>query len=296
MGGNNAPTRPVLRWHGGKWKLAPWIISHFPQHRIYVEPFGGAASVLLRKERSFSEVYNDLDSEVVTLFRVLRDAEQANELIRRLRLTPFARDEFNLAYEPSDDSLEIARKLVIRSYMGYGSDSAHTSGNTGFRAQSPRSGRSPEKEWFNYPPALAAIVDRVAGIAVENRPALQVMERHDAADTLHYVDPPYVSETRSTKSRRGGARYHVYRHELQDDDHLDLLRFLGGLRGMVILSGYPCAMYDDALIGWRRVEREALADGARPRTEVLWINPACAAALDRESRAERQIDLLDAAE
>lgn len=290
------PTRPVLRWHGGKWKLGPWIISHFPTHRIYVEPFGGAASVLIRKSRAFSEVYNDLDSEVVTLFRVLRDADHAAELIRRLQLTPFARDEFDLAYQPSDEPLEVARKLVIRSYMGYASDSAHTAGNTGFRAQSPKSGRSPEKDWLNYPQALAAIVDRIAGVVIENRPALQVMERHDAPDTLHYVDPPYVSETRSTKSRRGGARYHVYRHELEDEDHAELLGFLTRLRGMVILSGYPCAMYDDALVGWRRVEREALADGARPRTEVLWINQACAAALDREHRTERQIDLLEAAE
>ena len=84
--------RPLLRYHGGKWLLAPWIISHFPAHRVYVEPFGGAASVLIRKERSYAEVYNDLDSEVVNLFRVLR--AQPDDLVHAIELTPFARDEF----------------------------------------------------------------------------------------------------------------------------------------------------------------------------------------------------------
>jgi DNA adenine methylase len=96
-----ALTRPALRWHGGKWRLAPWILSHFPAHRCYVEPYGGGASVLLRKAPSDAEVYNDLDGDVVTLFRVLRDAAQSDRLVRLLRLTPFARAEFEGAYEPT---------------------------------------------------------------------------------------------------------------------------------------------------------------------------------------------------
>ena len=92
------PTRPVLRWHGGKWLLAPWIIGHFSEHRVYVEPFGGAGSVLMRKPRCYAEVWNDLDGEVVNLFRVLRSA-RAQELVDVIRLTPFARDEFVAAYE-----------------------------------------------------------------------------------------------------------------------------------------------------------------------------------------------------
>src|ERR1041385_943962 len=96
------PTRPVVRYHGGKWNLAPWIISHFPPHRIYVEPFGGAASVLLQKPRSYAEIYNDLDQEVVNVFRILRDRKAARELERLLRLTPFARDEFCHSYGRDD--------------------------------------------------------------------------------------------------------------------------------------------------------------------------------------------------
>lgn len=285
----NAPTRPVLRWHGGKWKLAPWIIGHFPPHRIYVEPYGGAASVLLRKQSAFSEIYNDLDEDVVNLFRVLRDAEQAMRLVELLRLTPFARAEFDLSWKPAETALERARRLVVRSFMGYGSDSATIAGNTGFRAQSPQSGRSPEKDWRNHADALEAIVARLRDIVVECRPALDLMARHDSPTTLHYVDPPYLPETRSTKSRKGGQRYHAYRHELTDADHvalLDALDALDRLAGMVVLSGYPAQLYDDRLGHWRRVEIKALADGARERTEVLWLNPACADALDASKGAD----------
>lgn len=114
------PTRPALRWHGGKWRVAPWIIEHFPKHAVYVEPFGGAGSVLIRKPRVSSEVYNDLDGEVVNLFRVLRDRKKAAELERLLRLTPFAREEMEAAYGPAPKTeMERARRLVVRSFMGH---------------------------------------------------------------------------------------------------------------------------------------------------------------------------------
>lgn len=276
----NEPTRPALRYHGGKWLLAPWIIAQFPPHRVYVEPFGGAASVLIRKPRSYAEVYNDLDDEVVGLFRVLQDPALADALVARLRLTPFARAEFQLAYRESDDPVERARRLIIRSFMGFGSDGHNGARPTGFRANSNRSGSTPAHDWVNLADAQAAIAARFQGVIIENRDAKKVMAQHDGPETLHYVDPPYLAETRSQKRYRNGRRYHEYRHELTDAQHADLLQFLTGLRGMVVLSGYPSAMYDAALAGWRRVEREALADGARPRTEVMWINPAAAKAKD----------------
>jgi DNA adenine methylase len=268
------PTRPLLRWHGGKWLLAPWIISHFPPHRTYVEPYGGAASVLIRKERSYAEVYNDLDDDVVNLFRILRGPhEQAWELHHRLVVTPFARTEFEEAYEHTEDPIERARRLIIRSFMGFGSDGHNGSRLTGFRANSNRSGTTPAHAWHNYSDALECIMARVAGVVIECRPALEVMAQQDSAETLHFVDPPYVHSTRSpakNSSRRN------YRHEMTDADHAELLHFSRGLKGMVVLSGYPHALYDRFLTGWRRVEREALADGARKRIEVLWLNPACA--------------------
>jgi DNA adenine methylase len=272
-GGMIAPTRPVLRWHGGKWKLAPWIIAHFPPHRVYVEPFGGGGSVLLRKERSYAEVYNDLDEDVVNLFRVLRDDALAARLITELTVTPFARLEFEGSYVPSDEPVERARRLVIRSFMGFASNGHNVNRKTGFRHNSNRSGTTPARDWANYPEQLERIVHRLRGVVVDCRNASEVMSAHDGLQTLHYVDPPYLAETRSLANpydlEYGGG---MYAHELTDDEHLALLAHLKTLAGMVVLSGYPAPLYDDALTGWHRVERAAHADGARDRVEVLWIN------------------------
>lgn len=262
-------TRPVLRWHGGKWNLAPWVIAHLPPHRIYVEPFGGAASVLLRKPRAYAEVYNDLDDDVVGMFRVLRDPVSAEQLVAAVRLTPFARIEQVEAYEQSTEPVERARRLIVRSYMGFGSNGTHR--KTGFRANSNRSGTTPARDWANYPDPLAAVAERMVGVTVENRDAKAVMAAHDGPATLHYVDPPYMPETRD----KGGD----YAHELTADQHVELLQFLRTLGGMVVLSGYPSPVYDGLLADWTRVERKALADGARARIEVLWINPAANRAL-----------------
>lgn len=282
------PTRPVLRWHGGKWKLAPWILSFFPPHRVYVEPFGGAASVLMRKERSYAEVYNDLDDEVVNLFRVLRDEGLAGRLIGGLELTPYARQEFDAAYIETGDAVERARRLVIRSFMGHGSDASNLNRKGGFRANSNRSGTTPAHDWTNFPPALGNIVERLCGVIVEHRDAIACMTQHDAETTLHYVDPPYLAETR-TGIKTGSGNYAV---ELDGDGHRRLLAFLPTLAGMVILSGYPSATYDDALPDWERHEVPALADGARPRTEVLWLNPDCAAARRASSPQHSMFDSL----
>jgi DNA adenine methylase len=273
-----SPPRPILRWHGGKWLLAPWIISHFGPHRVYVEPFGGAWSVGFRKPRAYAEVWNDLDGELVNLFRVLRDDKRAAQLIGALELTPFARDEFNRSYTRSRNQVERARRLIVRSFMGHGSDGGSGQYRTGFRANSNRSGTTPAQDWPTLPDALRLSIDRLRGVVIENRPAMQVMATHDSPETLHYVDPPYLPETRRRSNRRadnGGT----YRHELTDDCHRDLLAFLTELEGMVVLSGYPAPLYDEALPGWLRVEKSAFADGALERVEVLWLNRAAAAAM-----------------
>lgn len=279
--GDTAPMRPVLRYHGGKWKLASWIISHFPPHRVYVEPFCGAASVLLRKPRSYAEVISDLDGEIVNLFRVLRDPMRARELERMLRLTPFARSEFELSYLPDGDPVEQARRTIVRAFMGFGS-TLTGQWTTGFRSNTKRSGTTPAHDWAGYPDLVPTFVERLAGVVVENRPALDVIQQHDGPHTLFYVDPPYPTGSRG---ERWAGR--AYRHEMTDDDHRDLAAVLRFCRGMVVVSGYACELYDEELYpDWHRVERETFADGARRRTEVLWLSPRTWQAL-RQSRPEQ---------
>lgn len=268
-------TRPALRYHGGKFRLAPWVMQFFPPHGCYVEPFGGAAGVLLRKSRVYAEVYNDLDADIVNFFRVLRDPLLRADLIEACRLTPYARDEFDGSYEPTDDPLERARRTCIRAAMGFGSAGA-TKGTTGFRTDTRRKYGTAQHNWADYPAAIAAIGERFAGVLIENRDALQVIEAHDGPDTLMFVDPPYVHDTRVMRSKGG------YRHELDDAAHRQLIECLKAVDGMVVLCGYDSDVYTGALAGWERHTTEARISGGRGtslRTEVIWLNPACSAAL-----------------
>jgi DNA adenine methylase len=281
-------TRPILRYFGGKWRLAQWIISFFPEHRIYVEPFGGAASVLLRKKRSYAEVYNDLNSEVVNLFRLLQNPDNAARLIDLLKLTPYAREEFDLAYILADNDIERARRLLIRSFMGFGSNATNIAATTGFRNNTKRSGTVPAHDWVNYADALPAIVERLKGVVIESRDALEVIggkpgkpSQHDSPETLFYVDPPYLEETRVGLST--GRKNHQYACEFcTEEQHRQLAETLHGVEGMVVLSGYSSPLYDQLYGDWRRVERKTYADGAKERTEVLWLNPAACAANSKD--------------
>lgn len=254
------PKRPILRYHGGKWKLAPTIVELMPAHSTYVEAFGGGASVLLRKPRSRLEVYNDLDDELTNLFSVLRS--NPDDLARAVALTPFARTEFSAAYAPTCDQIERARRTLIRSHMGFGSNGVHKS--TGFRAAGLRAGSLPVHNWQSLPDVVLDTAARFCGVVIENRPAIDVMLANDEPGAVHYVDPPYPHETRNAGSD--------YRFELTDDDHRSLLEAIQALRGRVILSGYACHLYDTELRGWNRIEKEVRADKALRRTEVIWMN------------------------
>ncbi len=281
----------MLRYHGGKWKLADWLLGFFPPHRIYVEAFGGAGSVLLRKPRSYGEVYNDLDTEVVNIFRVLRDPDKARELYRRIALTPFARDEFRAAYEAPIDDIDAAHKMIVRAFMGFGSASMTRMHITGFRSNSNRAGTTPAQDWSNWPDQIELFTTRIQGVVIENKDAALVMRQHDSEGTLHYVDPPYPMATRSSLKNKNGNRGHYYRHDMTDEQHRELAAVLKSLQGMVVLSGYACPLYDtDLYAGWHRHETQHMADGARPRTEVVWLNATCAAALER-SRLQRRLAL-----
>lgn len=265
---------PLIRYHGAKLRIAHWIISQMPNHVCYTEAFGGAAGVLLQKPRSYAEVYNDLDGDIVNLFRVMRDSSSREKLIELLVLTPYAREEFENAWKSTTDDIERARRLIIRAQMGFGSAGA-TKGITGFRIDTKRQYGTAQSLWATYPEQLAMIGQRLTGVLIENRPAIQILKDHDAETTLHYVDPPYVHDTRYAGAKTG----RVYRHEMNDDQHAELLETLLGLKGMVMLSGYQSDLYDDVLTGWKKVEIKARISSGRgtdTRTECLWMNPAAA--------------------
>lgn len=269
---------PALRYHGGKFRLAPWIKQFFPPHVTYVEPFGGAAGVLLQKQRSYAEVYNDLDGDIVNFFRVLRDPAMRNQLLELVSITPYAREEFDEAWGETNDPVERARRTAIRAQMGFGSAGA-TKGATGFRIDTRRAYGTAQHLWAEYPQAIAAVGQRFQGVLLENRPAIEVMQQHDRNDTLHFVDPPYLLSTRVLQANGKG----YYRHEMKDDDHQELLRVLLELEGMVVVSGYESDLYNDMLSGWETFQtksRISAGRGTALRTGVVWINPACSDALN----------------
>jgi DNA adenine methylase len=258
---NEKVKRPLLEYHGGKWRLAPWIISHFPNHKKYVEPFGGGASVLLRKPPSFKEVYNDLNGEVVNLFKQARDNGDA--LCRAVSLTPYSRDEFNKSFEQSDDPLEQARRTIIRSLFGFGTFGV--SRKTTEKDVNRLTGYSGATEkWISYPIALRKIVNRLRCVNIEYKDALEVIDIYDSPETLFYVDPPYVSETRT-----GNAD--DYECELTNEQHIMLAQKLNTVQGKVILSGYSCPLYRELYHGWHTDQKRDHTDRAGERIEMLWM-------------------------
>ncbi len=272
-----AVSRPALRYLGGKFRLAPWILRFMPPHECYVEPFGGAAGVLLQKPRAYAEVYNDLDGDIVNFFRVCRDPVTREQLSQACGLTPYARAEFELAWKPTEDPVERARRTAVRAAMGFGSAGA-TKGTTGFRIDTRRKHGTAQNNWVDYPPTVAAVGRRFENVLIENRPAIDVMLQHDSPSTVHFVDPPYVHHTRVMRSQGG------YRHELGDEDHEDLLEVLDSLQGMVLLCGYESPLYTGRLSTWRRetvTARISSGRGTALRDEVLWMNQACQLAHER---------------
>ncbi len=264
MSAHTVPRRPVLRYHGSKWRLAPWVLSHFPPHRVYVEPFGGGAGVLLRKQRVYAEIYNDLNADVVNLFRLLRDERQAEQLIRALWMTPFARDEYELAHERTENPLEAARRFVLVSFFGFSTCNCNLQERSGFRAKSYRSGVSPSMDWRNYPESLYRVVDRLRGVVIENRDVFELVEAVDRHDVLFYCDPPYPKAVR--------VKYGAYEHEMNDDDHRRLAEMLHRVEGMAIISSYDSPLYRELYADWERVTTVARTDGT-DRMECLWLSP-----------------------
>lgn len=274
------PSRPALRYHGSKWRAAPWIITHLPDdHDVYVEPFGGSAAVLLQKTRSPIEVYNDLDGDVVNFFRLLR--EQPDELIRAIYWTPFAHAEYQLSREPTDDPLEAARRFYVRSHLTISGPTAQW--NSGWRRQtlmsrdrSSQSSITPAARTFMQTEHLLQVAERLRGVTIECADALEIIRRYDHPRAVFYIDPPYVRSTRSK------WRIDTYRHELTDEQHRALAAILHECRGMIVVSGYHSPLYAELYPDWQQHERDFRTNGNTDRmaTETLWLNPAAVRARD----------------
>lgn len=277
---------PPLRYHGSKWRAAPWVIAAMPECELYVEAFGGGASVLLRRKRAIIEVYNDLDREVVNFFQVLR--ERPHALIRAIALTPFAHAEQKMSMEPTNDPVEAARRFYVRSHLTISGPTAQW--NSGWRRQTKVSKRengkgamSPAAKTFMRTENLWQVAERLRGVCIEEMDALDLIRRYDRPETLFYVDPPYVHSTRVRMTN------HAYAYEMTDDQHRELAAVLHGCRGMIVLSGYNCELYEDLFGDWQRIDRDFRTNGnaGRLATESIWLNPATVDALARQE-AERR--------
>lgn len=267
----NGIRRPLMQYMGGKWRIAPWIIEHMPAHRCYVELFGGAASVLLSKPPAPIEVLNDLDDEVNTIYRVLRNTEQLRALMRALKRTPYGRSAYLEAIAPAGDcdQVEIARRLIVRGAMGLRAYSGARCATT--FASCPRLLAS---SWRGHHRILPLIARRLHEVVIEHRSAIDLVKLYDRPDTLYYADPPYVPVTRTSGER--------YRCEMSMVDHEALLDRLCNIQGMAVISGYPSALYDNRLSGWQQVTKDVQVfstAGGNQRRETLWISPRAAEAL-----------------
>jgi len=270
--------RPLLRYFGGKWQLRHWITSHFPPHQFYAEPFAGAASCLLAKPPAKGgEILNDLNEDVINLFRVMQDAELSAELQRKLDWTPYALAELKLSREQSEDRVERARRMVVRSFMGIevagtrGTASGFRMGNVDLRRKDQfgkRTFRNTAKDWKNWKAAIPALRKRLEGVMIYERDALEFIELMSSPDCLHYVDPPYHLDTRTRA--HGGSRYKV-----EFAKHDELISALLKSPSMFVVSGYPHASYQPLVdAGWVRVEKDYRANMSMSRRrECLWISP-----------------------
>lgn len=258
--------------------MAPWIIRHFPaSHDVYVEPFAGSYSVLLRKERSPIEVANDLDGEIFNFFRVLR--EKKNILINAISLTPYAVAEWELSTEPTDDPVERARRFYVRCYMNRAGGTAQW--QSGWRRQKVMTrlengvkDMASAAVIFAKTEHLYYVADRLRGVFIEQMDVIDIIKRYDSPRTLFYLDPPYVHETRSKWAGK------AYRHEMTDEQHCRMGKLLNEIEGMALISGYNSQLYDELFTanGWTRNEIDVRVNGIGPdgsgrNTEVIWISP-----------------------
>jgi len=255
----------ILNYVGSKWRLAEWIISYMPPHNVYLEPFFGSGAVYFNKPKTRNETINDVDRNVVNLFKVIRDKPE--ELARSLNFTPYARSEYNDSFELLSkdlDDVELARLFMVRCWMARG---GKTSDRTGWRHNVDPVASHAVRDFAGLPKRISEVAERLRMTQIEHRPAIEVIDKYNHEDCLIYADPPYLLSTRTKRH---------YANEMTDTDHLELLQVLNNHKGFVLLSGYDNELYNTELNGWAKVERMASTEFAQKKKEVLWLNPKTA--------------------
>ncbi len=256
-------------WYGGKFSHLDWLLPLLPKTTHYCEPFAGSAAVLINREPSPVETYNDMDGEVANFFRVLR--EQKDALIEAIGLTPFSREEFERAISESTEGLpdlERARRFFIRArQVRTGLAQKASSGRWAHCRLTSRAGMAGAvSRWLGSVEALPEIAQRLLRVQIEHDTAIRVIQRYDSPETLFYCDPPYPHASRGDSS--------AYKYEMSDDDHRELASVLRNVEGKVALSGYHCDLMDELYGDWNYIEAPVknCHSVKKPRTEVLWVN------------------------
>lgn len=248
----------VLKYPGAKNRLASWISSYIPDHKVYLEPYAGSLAVFFNKEPSSIETINDLDQDVVNYFQVLRD--HPKELINILTLTPYSRQEYVSAYENSEEPIEQARRFCIRCWQGFGCGNNY---RNGFRSGQQSTSPNPAKAWAELPYTLQLATERLKHAQIEHMDAIALIKRYNTKDVFIYADPPYLPTTR---------KGYLYKHEMDIENHKVMLKVLKAHPGKVLLSGYENDLYREELHDWRKVSTNTVAEAGNKRTEVLWMN------------------------
>lgn len=256
-------------WYGGKFSHLDWLLPLLPYTKHFCEPFGGSAAVLINRNPSPVETYNDLDGEVVNFFRVLR--EQKDALVEAIGLTPFSREEFEKAISEARDGLselERARRFYVRArQVRTGLAQTASSGRWAHCRLTSRAGMAGAvSRWLGSVEDLPEIAQRLLRVQIEHAPAIEVIKRYDSEETLFYCDPPYPHDSRGDSN--------AYGHEMTDEEHRELAEVLHAVRGLVAISGYHCRLMDELYGDWHCHEapiKNALSVKS-PRQEVLWTN------------------------
>ena len=252
----------VLKYPGAKWCIASWIISYFPKHHSYLEPFFGSGGVFFTKDRSNIETVNDLDGEVVNLFACIR--RDPERLAHDVFCTPYSRQVYDMAYSSGspEDPFDRAARFLIRCNMGYGFRT--TGGQVGWKNDVRGRERAyAARAWADLPDIIVSAGERLREVQIECVDATKLIRRFNDPSVLIYCDPPYVLSTRNGKQ---------YRCEMSDEKHLELLDALKRHRGPVLISGYDNPMYASELRDWNRETTTTTDQLSRTKKEVLWMN------------------------